>query len=98
MHDLKAVRDSLNGWRLRAIVLIQTGHASPVADRTPESLVPFVHHRMEIHSDRGLFQSKKGPSVKFSAGRNRPLANAKQATEQRNTNVGSRTDGAGIGV
>jgi hypothetical protein len=27
-----------------------------------------------------------------------PLADSKQATEQRNTNVACRTDGAGIGV
>jgi hypothetical protein len=32
------------------------------------------------------------------SGRFRPVANAKQASEQRNTNVGSRTDGAGIWI
>jgi hypothetical protein len=34
----------------------------------------------------------------WGIGRNRPLADSKQASEQRNTNVASRTDGAGIGV
>ena len=34
-HDLEAIGDKLNGWRLGPFVLIQAGHASLVADRAP---------------------------------------------------------------
>jgi hypothetical protein len=60
---------------------------------------------VDINQKRPLLKSKRGPlsvpTIKrgqppnIGTGRIRPLENAKQATEKRNPNVASRTDGAG---
>jgi hypothetical protein len=48
IHDLKAIGGALNGWRVSPFILTQAGHASLVADRTSQRLVPFVLHQTKM--------------------------------------------------
>jgi len=97
-HDLKAARDRSNGWRLGIFVLTQTRNAGLAAGRAPQTFVPFVHHRIKMHSARRPFQPKMGATPKIES-QYRVLAETGLSQMQNRPangatlNVACRTDG-----
>jgi hypothetical protein len=93
-----------NPWFKRgtlARAVIDTLRRSAVPMKTREisdALFGREEARGHAPSSYGAGGMERGQYPPAGAGRNRPSANAKQASEQRNTNVAIRTDGAGIGV
>ena len=68
IHDLKAIRDELDGWRVVA-VLRQAGQASLAADRAPETFVPFVLHHT------GMFPAQTRSNPKWATPKSRGFPN-----------------------
>ena len=60
-HDLKAIGDTLNGWRLGTFVLTKAGRASPAV---------IGHRNLSFHSS---FIGRYVRRLKFVSIQNRPL-------------------------
>jgi hypothetical protein len=59
-HDLEAIRDKLNGWRV-AVVLRQARPAGLVADRAAQGFVPLVFHGDRLSKPPELLRSETVP-------------------------------------
>jgi hypothetical protein len=48
INDLEAIRDALNGWRVRTVVQRQARYSGLAADWAPKVFVPLIGHPKNI--------------------------------------------------